>query len=167
LYEKLNFYQNAKGGILSPDISYEVARSLKTLGVRMNKHCENAMKIAKLLENNNKVKKVIYPGLESHPQHKLADRQMHGYGGMLSFELNGNYEDTKKFLQSLELFLLAESLGGVESLVEHPASMTHAYIPKKERKKLGISDSFVRFSVGIEDVEDLILDINSGLKNID
>jgi cystathionine gamma-lyase len=132
----------------------------------MEKHASNAQKIAEFLENHKKVRKVYYPGLKSHPQYKLAKKQMYGFGGMLSFEMNSGINKVKKFLESLKIFLLAESLGGVESLIEHPASMTHASIPKEEREKIGISESLIRVSVGIEDVEDLIADLEQAFKKV-
>jgi len=165
-YEKLKFNQNAIGAILSPFDSYLVSRGIKTLAVRMERHCENAMRIAKYLESHPKVKKVYYPGLKSHPQYDLAKRQMSGFGGMLSFEIKGGLREARKFLGNLQIFALAESLGGVESLIEHPALMTHASVPKEEREKIGISDSLIRVSVGIEDVDDLIRDLEQGFKTI-
>jgi cystathionine gamma-lyase len=165
-YEKLKFNQNACGAILGPFECYLVLRGIKTLAIRMEKHASNAQKIAEFLENHKKVKKVYYPGLKSHPQHQLAKKQMYGFGGMLSFEMNSGINKVKKFLESLKVFLLAESLGGVESLIEHPASMTHASIPKEEREKIGISDSLIRVSVGIEDVEDLIADLEQAFKKV-
>ncbi|WP_175059847.1 cystathionine gamma-synthase [Thermococcus sp. 2319x1] len=166
LYEKLKFHQNAVGAILSPFDSWLVMRGIKTLAVRMEKHEKNAIKIAEYLEKHPLVEKVYYPGLPSHPQHELAKRQMRGFGGMLSFELKGGLEDAVKFVESLKIFALAESLGGVESLIELPAIMTHASIPKEEREKVGIKDSLIRVSVGIEDVEDLIEDLERGFEAV-
>ncbi|MBM3229472.1 PLP-dependent transferase, partial [Candidatus Parvarchaeota archaeon] len=156
LFEKLKHAQNAIGAILSPFDSYLVLRGIKTLALRMDMHSANAQKIAEFLESHEKVKRVIYPGLKSHPQHRLARVQMKDFGGMISFEISGDEKtgaslrNAKKFLSRLKLFHLAESLGGVESLIEHPSSMTHASIPVAVRKKIGISDSLIRVSVGIE-----------------
>ncbi len=163
LHKQLRFFQNAAGAILSPFDSFLTLRGIKTLAVRMEKHSSNAMEIAEFLSSHQKVKSTIYPGLPSHPQHELAKRQMMGFGGIISFEIQGGLPSARKFLSSLELFHLAESLGGVESLAEHPASMTHASVPASARKKLGITDSLIRLSVGIEDVPDLIDDLNSAL----
>tara|TARA_Y100000310_G_scaffold337700_1_gene425441 strand:- start:715 stop:1875 length:1161 start_codon:yes stop_codon:yes gene_type:complete len=156
LYNKLYFHLNGTGCMLSPFDSYMVARGIKTLAVRMEKHASNAKALAEFLEKHARVKKVVYPGLASHPQHDLASQQMSGYGGMLTFELDGSLEDAKKFVEEVEIFSLAESLGGVESLIELPALMTHASISASEREKVGISDSLIRVSVGIEDSEDQI-----------
>jgi cystathionine gamma-lyase len=166
LAEKIAFLQNAMGGIPGPFDVWLTHRGLKTLSVRMKQHCENAMKIARFLEKHPKVEKVIYPGLTNHPQHSLASRQMKDFGGMISCILKANLSKTKKFLSSLHVFTLAESLGGVESLIEHPAIMTHASIPSENRKKIGISDGMVRLSVGIEHVDDLIDDLAQALKKI-
>ncbi|AMQ19587.1 cystathionine gamma-synthase [Thermococcus peptonophilus] len=166
LYEKLKFHQNAVGAVLSPFDSWLVMRGIKTLAVRMEMHEKNAMKIAKYLEEHPVVERVYYPGLPSHPQHELAKRQMRGFGGMLSFELKGNLEEAVRFVESLEIFALAESLGGVESLIELPAIMTHASVPKEERERVGIKDSLIRVSVGIEDVEDLIEDLERGFRAV-
>jgi len=166
IHEKLRFHQNAVGAVLSPFDSWLVMRGIKTLAVRMEKHQQNAKAIAEYLEDHPKVEKVYYPGLTSHPQHELAKKQMKGFGGMVSVEIKGGLKEAIKFVESLEIFALAESLGGVESLVEIPALMTHAGIPKEEREKTGIKDSLVRLSVGIEDEEDLILDIDNALKKI-
>lgn len=163
IYNKLKFSQNAAGAILSPFDSYLVSRGIKTLALRMQRHNENAIKIAKYLNNHPKVKSINYPGLSSHPQHELAKRQMSGFGGMISFEIKDGLKDAKGFLENTKIFSLAESLGGVESLIEHPALMTHASVPKEERKKLGINDSLIRLSVGIEDADDLIGDLDSAL----
>ncbi len=165
IYTRLKFNQNAIGAILSPFDSYLVLRGIKTLAIRMERHNYNAMKIAKYLETHPKVRKVNYPGLESHPQHELAKKQMSGFGGVLSFEIDGELEEVKKFLRNLKIFSLAESLGGVESLIEHPATMTHAYLSKEEREKIGITDSLIRISVGLEDVDDLIEDLDNAFKH--
>ena len=163
LYEKIKYYQNAIGAIPSPFDCYLILRGIKTLAVRLNKHNENAMIIANFLESHNKVKKVIYPGLKSHPQNKLAISQTKGFGGMISFEIIGGIKEAKRFLKKLKIFSLAESLGGVESLIEHPAIMTHSSLPQEEREKIGINDSLIRVSVGIEEVEDLIEDLKQAL----
>ncbi|MCF6149441.1 MAG: cystathionine gamma-synthase [Candidatus Kuenenia sp.] len=159
-YEQLKFLQNAVGAVPSPFDCFLVLRGIKTLAVRMQQHEENAIKIAYYLENHPKVLKTIYPGLASHPQHKLARRQMSGYGGIITFFILGGLETAKKFLERLTIFSLAESLGGVESLIEHPAIMTHASIPKETREKIGITDELIRISVGIENVDDLIADLD-------
>lgn len=164
--QKIGFLQNAMGAVPGPFDSWLTHRGLKTLAVRMKQHCENAMKIARFLEKHPKVEKVIYPGLSTHPQYSLASRQMKDYGGMISCYLKANLAKTKKFLSSLHVFTLAESLGGVESLIEHPAIMTHASLPADVREKLGISDGMIRLSVGIEHVDDLIDDLTQALKQI-
>jgi cystathionine beta-lyase/cystathionine gamma-synthase len=163
LADRIAFLHNSCGGIAGPFDSFLVLRSLKTLPLRMERHCENAMILAHWLEQHPKIKSVIYPGLTSHPQHALAKQQMHAFGGMISIEINGDLETTKQFLSRCEVFTLAESLGGVESLIEHPAIMTHASIPAAQRKNLGISDSFVRLSVGVEHHDDLIADLQQAL----
>ena len=163
LYDKLWYLQNSIGPVQSPFDSWLLLRGLKTLAVRMAKHEENAMEVAHFLDRHHKVTKVIYPGLPSHPQHLLAKRQMSGFGGMITCYLKGGVQACRKFLSSLELFSLAESLGGVESLVEHPGIMTHASVPRKVREKLGISDNLVRISVGIEDMGDLLKDLKQAL----
>lgn len=158
--------QNSSGAITSPMDSFLVLRGIKTLHVRMQRHCENAEKIAEFLLAHPKVENVYWPGLKSHPNHNVAKRQMRGFGGMISFSFKGNkMEDAHKFLEKVKLFSLAESLGGVESLIGHPATMTHASIPKEEREKSGIVDTLIRLSVGIEDVEDLIEDLDQALRN--
>jgi cystathionine gamma-lyase len=157
---KLFFYQNAIGPSQSPFDSWLVLRGIKTLAVRMKAHQENAIKIAEYLERHPKVERVIYPGLKSHPQHELAKKQMRGSGGMITFFLKGGISESRKFLENVNIFALAESLGGVESLVDHPAIMTHASIPKEVREGLGIFDNLIRLSVGIEDVDDLIRDLD-------
>ena len=165
-YSALKFYQNTTGAILSPFDSFLVLRGIKTLAIRMEKHNKNAIRIAEYLESHPKVKGVNYPGLESYPQHNLAQKQMSGFGGMLSFEIDANLKETRAFLENLKIFALAESLGGVESLIEHPAIMTHSYIPKKEREKMGITNSLIRISVGIEDITDLIEDLDNAFKRM-
>lgn len=162
LREKLFFYQNAIGPCHSPFDSWLVLRGIKTLAIRMKAHQENAMKVAKYLESHPKVERVIYPGLTSHPQHELAKKQMKGFGGMITFFIKGGIDESRKFLENVKLFALAESLGGVESLVDHPAIMTHASIPQKVREELGIFDNLIRLSVGIEDCDDLINDLETG-----
>jgi cystathionine beta-lyase/cystathionine gamma-synthase len=163
LSEKLGFLQNAVGGIAGPFDSFLVLRGLKTLAVRMERHCQSALKIALWLEKRAGIKRVVYPGLSSHPQHALAKTQMTGFGGMISVELDATLEQTLKVLERCQIFTLAESLGGVESLIEHPAIMTHASIPAAQRLKLGISDGLIRLSVGIENVDDLIADLDQAL----
>jgi cystathionine beta-lyase/cystathionine gamma-synthase len=164
--QKLRYLQKAAGGIMGPFDAWLCLRGTKTLGVRMQRHSENAMRIALWLEQQKKVKKVYYPGLPSHPNHDLASRQMTGgYGGIVSFDL-GSLDNAKMFLKSLCVCLLAESLGGVESLMSHSATMTHASLPAEERQALGITDGLVRMSVGIEDVEDLIEDLEQAIEMI-
>ena len=163
LAEQLAFLQNSVGAVQGPFDSFLALRGAKTLHLRMRAHCENAMALATFLEKHPSVEKVIYPGLESHPHHALAKRQMDGFGGMLSVCVKGGYERAKKLCERLELFTLAESLGGVESLVNHPAVMTHASIPPDRRAALGITDNLVRLSVGVEDVEDLVADLERAL----
>ncbi len=163
IYDKLKFVQNAAGAVLSPFDSFLVMRGIKTLAVRMKEHERNAMAVAKLLESHKSVTAVHYPGLESHPQHTLAKRQMNGYGGTLSFDINGGRGAAIRFLEALRTFSIAESLGGVESLAEHPASMTHASVPKAVREQIGITDSLVRLSVGIETKDDLLADVEGAL----
>src|SRR5690606_2976548 len=153
--ERLGFLQNAVGAIAGPFDSFLALRGVKTLDVRMQRHCENALELARWLERQPGVRRVRYPGLESHPQHALARRQMRGFGGMVSVELDTDLAGTRRFLEACSIFTLAESLGGVESLIEHPAIMTHATIPAEQRMRIGIGDSLVRLSVGIEDVDDL------------
>lgn len=157
--DKIFFYQNAIGPSQSPFDSWLVLRGIKTLAVRMKAHQENAMKIAQFLEKHPKVERVIYPGLKSHPQYELAQKQMKGAGGMITFFIKGGIDESRKFLENVKLFALAESLGGVESLVDHPAIMTHASIPKDVREGLGIFDNLIRLSVGIEDCDDLLKDL--------
>lgn len=163
IHEKLRFLQNSIGAVPAPMDCWLVMRGIKTLHVRMKAHAESAMHIAKWLEDHPKVEKVVYPGLESHPQYQIARDQMHGPGGMITFYLEGGLEAARKMLESVEVFALAESLGGVESLIEHPAIMTHASVPPEVRAELGITDGLVRLSVGIEDLEDLIEDLEAAL----
>ncbi len=164
LIEKMAFLQNACGAIAGPFDSFLVLRSLKTLSLRMERHCQNAEAVAHWLDSHPKIKQVIYPGLASHPQHSLAAKQMHSFGGMISLVLNGDLSTALEFLSHLKLFTLAESLGGVESLIEHPAIMTHASIPEATRQALGIVDGFIRLSIGIEDKDDLIFDLEQALE---
>lgn len=166
LAERIKFLQNAAGAILSPFDSYSNARGIKTLVMRMKQHEENAMKVAKFLQQHKKVKKVYYPGLSSHVGHKIAKAQMKGFGGMLSFEIRGTLEESVTFLEALKIIHIAESLGAVESLIEHPASMTHASVPKEEREKIGLTDGLIRLSVGIEDSNDIITDLEQALDRI-
>ncbi len=160
---KLAFLSNSMGAICSPFDAFMCMRSLKTLPVRMRAHQENAQKVVEFLDNHNQVEKIIYPGLESHPQHALAKEQMSGFGGMITFYMKGGLEPARKLLERVKVFALAESLGGVESLIEHPAIMTHASVPAEIRKELGIDDGLVRLSVGIEDIEDLLADLEQAL----
>lgn len=163
---KIKFLQNAAGAILSPFDSFQILKGIKTLSLRMKKHEENAKQVIDYLSKNKKIKKIYYPGLPSHPNHDIAKKQMSGFGGMLSFELDLPLEESVKFLESLKLIAIAESLGVVESLIEHPASMTHASVPKTDREKIGLTDGLIRLSVGIEDVEDIISDIDQALSSI-
>jgi len=165
-YDKLWYLQNSIGPSQSPFDSWLVLRGIKTLALRMRAHEENAQEIARFLEAHPKVEKVIYPGLASHPQHELAKQQMSGFGGMLSLYLKGGLKESTTLLEEVNLFVLAESLGGVESLIEHPAIMTHASVPAKERAKLGIADNFIRISVGVEAVEDLKADLANALEQL-
>lgn len=159
LAEKMAFLSNSMGGVQGPFDSFMCLRSLKTLPLRMKAHQENAMAVAQYLETHPKVSKVIYPGLASHPQHALAKEQMSGFGGMITFYVKGGLAEARKFLESVQVFALAESLGGVESLIEHPAIMTHASVPPENRKALGIDDTLIRLSVGVEDLKDLMADL--------
>ena len=163
LFELLKFIQFAGGAVPSAFDAYLMHRSLKTLGLRMVQHNKNGMAVAEFLASHKRIKRVMYPGLKSHPQHSIAAEQMRGFSGMVSFDLDGNYEDVVKFLKKLKIFALAESLGGVESLVNHPEKMTHASVPEEMRKKLGIGPSLVRLSCGIEDTDDLIADLQQAL----
>ncbi|MCK0161383.1 cystathionine gamma-synthase [Allomuricauda sp. F6463D] len=165
LAEQLYFIQKASGGICGPMDSFLTLRGIKTLHVRMQRHCENGETIAKYLKNHPKIDIVYWPGFEHHPNHDIAKKQMDGFGGMISFvPKGGNYEQAIKIVEQLKIFTLAESLGGIESLVGHPASMSHGSIPKNEREKNGVVDALIRLSVGIEDVEDLITDLEQALK---
>jgi cystathionine gamma-lyase len=166
LADQIAFLQNSVGAIASPFDSFLVMRSLKTLALRMERHCANALEIARWLEEQPQVKSVSYPGLKSHPQHDLAREQMRGFGGMVTIVLKTDLAGTRRFLESTRLFSLAESLGGVESLINHPALMTHASVPKEKRDALGVSDSLVRLSVGVEDLRDLIDDLRTALDAI-
>ena len=164
LAEKLYFIQNATGAVCGPQDSFLVLRGLKTLHIRMQRHCENAKVVAEYLASHAKIEKVYWPGFENHPNHEIAVKQMKDFGGMISFVTKGNnYKEAIKIVENLKIFTLAESLGGVESLAGHPASMTHASIPKKERDEIGVVDSLIRLSVGIEDVEDLIADLKQAI----
>lgn len=167
LSDKMHFIQNAAGAVPGPHDCFLVLRGIKTLHLRVKRACKNAKKIAKFLNAHPKVGKVFYPGLKDHPQYELAKRQMKHFGGMLSFDLKGgSVEDAHKVLAGTDIFILAESLGGVESLIGHPATMTHASIPKEERMKVGLTDSLIRLSIGVEDVEDLINDLDQALKKV-
>jgi cystathionine gamma-synthase/cystathionine gamma-lyase len=165
LYEAIKFYQNAAGAVPGPWDCWLSLRGLKTLAVRMRQHEANARAIAEFLENHCKVRQAIYPGLPSHPQHELAKAQMDGFGAMVTFRLDGGIEQVRRFVKALKIFLFAESLGGVESLVCHPATMSHASLTVEERQKTGITDGTIRLSVGIEDVEDLIDDLDRALRS--
>lgn len=164
--EKLKFLQKSIGAVPSPFDCYLAMRSLKTLAVRMEAHARNAQAIAEFLEKHPKVEKVIYPGLKSHPQHAIAKKQNRGFGGMMSFYIKGGLKEAKTFLENVKIFALAESLGGVESLIEHPAIMTHASVPPKNRKALGIDDTLIRLSVGIENKDDLIDDLKGAFTKV-
>ena len=164
LAKQLYFIQNASGAVCGPQDSFLVLRGIKTLHVRMQRHCENGRSVANFLLNHPKVERVYWPGLKSHPNHSVALQQMNDFGGMLSFTSKGNNFDAAiKVVEKLKIFTLAESLGGVESLAGHPASMTHASIPKEVREKTGVVDSLIRLSVGIEDINDLIADLKQAL----
>ena len=164
LAEEMYRIQNSSGAVTGPMDSFLVLRGIKTLHVRLQRHCENGEKIARWLDNHSKVDKVYWPGFESHTNHEVAKRQMRGFGGMISFTLKGNkIEDAKQIVKNTQLFALAESLGGVESLIGHPATMTHASIPREEREKSGVVDSLIRLSVGIEDADDLISDLDKAM----
>ncbi|WP_298542205.1 cystathionine gamma-synthase [uncultured Aquimarina sp.] len=163
--KRLYFIQNASGAVCGPQDSFLALRGIKTLHIRMQRHCENGEAIAKYLKNHPKIEKVYWPGFEEHPNHNIAKEQMDGYGGMISFVPKGsNYDEAIKIVENLKIFTLAESLGGVESLAGHPASMTHASIPKEEREKTGVVDALIRLSVGIEDVDDLISDLEQAIE---
>ncbi|RDK88661.1 cystathionine gamma-synthase [Marinirhabdus gelatinilytica] len=164
LAEKLYFIQNASGAVCGPQDSFLVLRGIKTLHIRMQRHCENGKAIANFLKNHPKIEKVYWPGFEDHANHEIAKSQMEDFGGMISFVTKGNdYDQAIKIVENLKVFTLAESLGGVESLAGHPASMTHASIPKEEREKTGVVDSLIRLSVGIEDIDDLIADLEQAI----
>jgi len=163
IYKKLKFLQNGMGGIPSPFDSFLAIRGTKTLHLRMKEHEKNALHLAKYLEAHPKIQKVVYPGLPSHPHHELAKKQMYGYGGIVTIYIKGGIAESRKFLENLKIFALAESLGGVESLADHPAIMTHASVPVDQRTKLGITDNLVRLSVGVEDVQDLQNDLEHAL----
>lgn len=167
LAEKLYFIQNASGAVPGPQDCFLTIRGIKTLHLRVERSCKNAKKVARFLVSHSKVNNVYYPGFKDHPGHKIAKRQMRDFGGMVSFDLKSNaFSDAKKVLSNTKLFTLAESLGGVESLIGHPASMTHASIPKEERLKIGLTDSLMRLSVGIENVDDLIQDLEKALMKL-
>lgn len=166
MYKKLWVLQNSIGPSQSPFDSWLVLRGIKTLAIRMEAHAKNAMKIATYLEKHPKVERVVYPGLKSHPGHQIAKKQMSGFGGMITFFLKGDLKKCKKFLTEVKLFSLAESLGGVESLIEHPAIMTHASVPKKVRESIGLTDNLIRLSVGIEDIDDLINDLDKAFSKV-
>ena len=166
LADQIAFLQNSVGAIAGAFDSFLVLRSLKTLALRIERHCSNALEIARWLEEQREVKSVRYPGLKSHPQHDLARQQMRGFGGIVTITLKTDLAGTKRFLENTHLFALAESLGGVESLINHPSLMTHSSVPPEQREALGISDSLVRLSVGIEDVRDLIDDLKIALEAI-
>ena len=163
VHEQMKFLQNAVGAISGPFDSFLALRGLKTLALRMERHCQSALRIAQWLEARDDVTRVIYPGLESHPQHALAKRQMNGFGGIISVDIAGDLDRARRVLERTQLFTLAESLGGVESLIEHPAIMTHASIPPEQRAAIGISDTLIRLSVGIEDCDDLLSDLSQAL----
>jgi cystathionine gamma-lyase len=163
LAERLAYLQNSIGAVAGPFDSFLALRGLKTLDVRMERHCRSAAAIAAWLAGDSRVDRVLYPGLESHPQHELAKAQMSDFGGIVTFYIKGELAEARRFLESCEVFALAESLGGVESLVDHPGIMTHASVPEKERAALGISDQLIRLSVGIEDLDDLIADLDRAL----
>ena len=164
LAERLAYLQNSIGAILGPFDSFLALRGVKTLDVRMERHCVSAARIASWLEKDERVDSVLYPGLPSHPQHEVAKKQMDNFGGIVTFFINGDLENARRFLERCQVFSLAESLGGVESLVDHPAIMTHASVPAEERAKLGISDQLIRLSVGIEALDDLIADLDQALR---
>jgi cystathionine gamma-lyase len=164
LYEQLKFYQNAAGAVPGPLDCFLVLRGIKTLALRMRQHCENARRIAEYLARHPEVKQVRYPGLPTHPGHALARQQMRDFGGIVTMELHGGVERAMRFLSSTRLFTLAESLGGVESLMCHPATMTHAAVPPEERARIGITDALIRLSVGVEDVEDLLEDLEQAIE---
>ena len=163
LSERINYLLNASGAITGPFDSFLLLRSLKTLSVRMERHCENAMLVAEFLQENFTNYEIIYPGLKSHKNHDIAKKQMNMFGGMLSIITDGNIENVREILNKFEVFTLAESLGGVESLVSHPATMTHASIPKEKREELGIKDGLIRLSIGLETIDDILSDLKNAL----
>jgi cystathionine beta-lyase/cystathionine gamma-synthase len=163
--EKIKFFQKSAGAVLSPFESWMILRGIKTLPLRMERHDQNGRKVAQYLSNQKKVKNVFYPGLSSHPQYRLGKKQMRGFGGMVTFDV-GSYRNAKKLLEALRLCALAGSLGGVETLISHPSSMTHTFASAQEKKRVGITDGLVRISVGIEDVEDIIRDLDRGFKAV-
>jgi cystathionine gamma-lyase len=163
LAEQMGFLQNSVGAVAGPFDSFLAMRGLKTLHLRMKAHCESALELAKWLDKHPAVERVIYPGLKSHPQYALARRQMDGFGGIITIEVKGGLKKATRMLERCELFALAESLGGVESLIEHPAIMTHASVPAANRKRLGISDGLIRLSVGVEDLKDLQAELERAL----
>jgi len=163
LYKRMKFIQLSEGAVPGIQECFLFLRSTKTLHIRMERHCENAMKVARHLEAHPKVDRVVYPGLESHPQHDIAKKQMHGFGGMVTIYLKGGLDESRAMLEKVRIFALAESLGGVESLIEHPAIMTHASVPADQRAKLGITDNLIRLSVGIEDIDDIIADLDQAI----
>jgi cystathionine beta-lyase/cystathionine gamma-synthase len=166
LADRLYFLQNATGAVPGPQDCFLVLRGTKTLHLRVQRACENARKVAEFLQQHPKVDKVYYPGLPDHPQHELAKRQMRDFGAMVSFDMvGGSYDSAVNMMRATEIFTLAESLGGVESLIGHPASMTHASIPREERLKVGLTDSLVRLSVGVEDAEDLVIDLEQAFEH--
>lgn len=164
--ERIKFLQNAAGCILSPFDSFSILKGIKTLSLRMERHEKNTKEVISFLKGHKSVKKIYYPGLSSHPGHEIAKNQMAGFGGMLSFELHGTIKTAITFLETLKLIMIAESLGAVESLIEHPASMTHASVPKEEREKIGLTDTLIRLSVGIEDARDLIADLSQAFDKL-
>jgi len=166
LRDRLFFNSKSFGGVPSPFDCYLAIRGMKTLKLRMDQHCKSGMAIAKYLEQHPKVEKVIYPGLKSHPQHELAKTQMKGFGGMVTFYVKGGLAEARRCLESVKIFACAESLGGVESLIESPAIMTHASVPAEIRKELGISDTLIRLSAGVEDTEDLLADLKNALEKV-
>ena len=166
LYEKVHFAQNAAGAVPGPFDCWLVLRGIKTLPVRMDRHCSNAMKLAEYLSAHPKVERVLYPGLASDSHHSRARKQTAGFGGMISFYLKGDFQACKRLLNHVRIFTVAESLGGVESLIEHPSSMTHASVPREERERIGVTESLVRLSVGIEDIDDLVTDLSQALEEV-
>jgi cystathionine beta-lyase/cystathionine gamma-synthase len=166
LDEKVHFAQNAAGAVPGPFDCWLALRGIKTLPVRMDRHCSNAMKLAQYLSAHPKVERVLYPGLASHSHHSLARKQMAGFGGMISFYLKGDFQACKRLLNHVRIFTVAESLGGVESLIEHPSSMTHSSDPREERERIGVTESLVRLSVGIEDIDDLVTDLSQALEEV-